>query len=177
MPTSTRRVLVLFAHPALQRSRVNRHLIRGLDRIDGVTMHDLNEAYPRFDIDVAREQELIESHDVIVLQHPFYWYSTPALLKEYQDLVLLHGWAFGRGGTALKGKIMLNALSFPTAPNLRSTSRFWVSAFSRRQTWRRKLVSMLQAASSPIRMPELLIHISGLPVIVRPVCLMAKPFG
>lgn len=29
------------------------------------------------------------------MQHPFYWYSTPALLKEWQDLVLEHGWAYG----------------------------------------------------------------------------------
>ena len=106
-----RPVLVLFAHPALQRSRVNRRLIRGVADLDGVTLHDLYEAYPRFDIDVRREQRLIEDHAVVVLQHPMYWYSTPALLKEYQDLVLEHGWAYGRDGTALHGKVLVNVLS------------------------------------------------------------------
>ena len=76
-------------------------------------MHDLYEAYPDFDIDVRREQELLAAHEVIVLQHPFYWYSAPALLKEWQDLVLEHGWAYGSGGTALRGKALLSAPSRP----------------------------------------------------------------
>jgi len=33
------------------------------------------------------------------------------LVKEYLDLVLTYGWAYGEGGTALKGKIMLQAIS------------------------------------------------------------------
>jgi glutathione-regulated potassium-efflux system ancillary protein KefG len=48
---------------------------------------------------------------VIVFQHPFYWYSCPAILKEWQDLVLEHGWAYGVGGTRLRGKITLNAIT------------------------------------------------------------------
>ena len=94
--TST--ILILFAHPALEKSRVNRVLIRDIPGIEGVTFHDLYETYPDFDIDVAREQELLLAHDTIVLHHPFFWYSTPAMLKEWQDLVLEHGWAYGSGG-------------------------------------------------------------------------------
>ena len=105
--SSGRRVLVLFAHPALQRSRVNRVLVRGLERIEGVTFHDLYEAYPDLNIDVEREQELLDAHDVVVMHFPFYWYSTPAILKEWQDLVLEHGWAYGREGTHLHGKVLL----------------------------------------------------------------------
>ncbi|MBT8450728.1 MAG: NAD(P)H-dependent oxidoreductase [Deltaproteobacteria bacterium] len=106
-----RRVLVLFAHPALETSRVNRVLIRGLEGIDGVTVHDLYEEYPDFDIDVATEQQLLLEHDVIVLHHPFYWYSTPALIKQWEDLVLTHGWAYGSGGDALHGKWMMSAIT------------------------------------------------------------------
>lgn len=106
-----RRVLVLFAHPVMERSRVNKRLVDALRDLPGVTIHDLYEAYPTFAIDVAREQELLREHDVLVFQHPFYWYSTPAILKEWQDLVLEHGWAYGPGGTALRGKITLNAIS------------------------------------------------------------------
>ena len=106
-----RRILVLFAHPVLERSRVNRRLLDAVRDIDGVTIHDLYEEYPTFSIDVAREQQLLLDHDVIVFQHPFYWYSVPAILKEWQDLVLEHGWAYGEGGTRLKGKITLNAIT------------------------------------------------------------------
>jgi glutathione-regulated potassium-efflux system ancillary protein KefG len=106
-----RRVLVLFAHPVLERSRVNRRLVDAIRGMDGVTIHDLYEQYPTFSIDVEREQALLLEHDILVFQHPFYWYSTPAIMKEWQDLVLEHGWAYGHGGTKLSGKITLNAIT------------------------------------------------------------------
>jgi len=105
------RVLILFAHPALEKSRVNRVLIQGLDQIEGVTFHDLYEAYPDFDIDVPREQSLLLEHETIVLHHPFYWYSTPALIKQWEDLVLEHGWAYGREGDALRGKRLMSVIT------------------------------------------------------------------
>lgn len=105
------RILVLFAHPALEKSRVNRHLASAVQDLSGVTFRDLYEAYPQFDIRVGREQELLEQHDLVVLQHPFFWYSTPAILKEWQDLVLQHGWAYGAEGTALRGKKVLSAIT------------------------------------------------------------------
>ncbi|HEU0030164.1 MAG TPA: NAD(P)H-dependent oxidoreductase [Kofleriaceae bacterium] len=106
-----RRILVLFAHPVMERSRVNRRLLAATRDLEHVTVQDLYEAYPTLGIDVAREQELLLAHDVIVFQHPFYWYSVPAILKEWQDLVLEHGWAYGAGGTHLRGKITLNVVS------------------------------------------------------------------
>lgn len=106
---AVRKVLVQFAHPVLERSRVNRRLLAAARGLDGITINDLYETYPTFDLDVRREQELLLSHDVIVFQHPFYWYSTPALLKEWQDLVLEHGWAYGKGGDKLAGKLTCNA--------------------------------------------------------------------
>lgn len=105
------RVLILFAHPALERSRVHQALIRELPDGPDVTFHDLYEAYPRLDIDVAEEQRLLTEHDVVVFQHPFYWYSTPPMLKQWQDLVLEHGWAYGSTGHALEGKTFVQIVS------------------------------------------------------------------
>lgn len=104
-------ILVLFAHPALEKSRVNQVLVEVVQGLEGVTFNDLYEAYPEFDVDVRREQELLETHDVVVLHHPFFWYSTPAILKQWQDLVLEHGWAYGRTGTALRGKKVLSVIT------------------------------------------------------------------
>lgn len=104
-------MLVLFCHPMRHKSRVNRALAARAATVPGVTVHDLYEAYPDFAIDVEAEQALLASHDVIVWQHPLYWYSTPALLKEWQDLVLQRGWAYGAGGMALRGKRLLSAIS------------------------------------------------------------------
>jgi len=105
------RVLVIFAHPALEKSRVHRRLISRVPTSDEFTFHDLYEEYPNFAIDIRREQELLLGHDVIVLQHPFYWYSAPPLLKQWLDLVLEHGWAYGSEGTALRGKVVLQAIT------------------------------------------------------------------
>jgi glutathione-regulated potassium-efflux system ancillary protein KefG len=105
------RVLVLFAHPALEKSRVHRRLVERVRGLAGATLHDLYEAYPDFDVDVKREQALLVAHDVVVLQHPFYWYGTPALVKQWEDLVLEHGWAYGTGGTALRGKRLVSAIT------------------------------------------------------------------
>lgn len=105
------RVLVLFSHPALQKSRVNRPLADAARGVAGVMFHDLYEEYPDFHIDVTREQELLLAHDVIVMQHPFYWYSGPALVKEWMDLVLEYGFAYGRHGDKLHGKSLALALS------------------------------------------------------------------
>lgn len=110
-PPRESRILVVFAHPAFERSRANRRLLEAAGSLDLVTVHDLYEEYPDFDIDVAREQELLLMHDTIVLQHPFLWYSGPSLLKEWIDLVWEHGFAYGEGGDALGGKTILNAVT------------------------------------------------------------------
>jgi glutathione-regulated potassium-efflux system ancillary protein KefG len=107
----TTRILVLFAHPAYQRSRVNRAMIEALGGMDGVRIHDLYEEYPTFHVDVKREQRLLREHEVIVFQHPFYWYSCPALLKEWLDLVLEYDFAYGDNGTHLTGKKWLSAIT------------------------------------------------------------------
>lgn len=106
-----RRILVLFAHPALDRSEVNKPLARATRRMEDVTFIDLYAEYPTLDIDVDREQARLLAHDVIVFMFPMYWYSTPAILKEWQDLVLEYGFAYGSGGTALYGKVFLCAIT------------------------------------------------------------------
>ena len=107
----SRSILVLFAHPAYQKSRANHSLLQAARGLDGLTLHDLYEQYPDFNIDTAREKELLLAHDLIVMQHPFYWYSSPALLKEWLDLVLEYGFAYGPEGTALHGKWLLSAIT------------------------------------------------------------------
>ena len=105
------RVLILFAHPAFQKSRVNRRLIAAVRNMESVTINDLYEEYPDFFVNIKREQELLLSHDIIIFQHPLYWYSCPALLKEWQDLVLQYGFAYGTHGTKLHGKWVLTAIT------------------------------------------------------------------
>ncbi len=105
------RILILFAHPALERSRVHSRLVVHVKHLEGITFRDLYEAYPDFDIDVEREKQLLLDHDIIVWQHPFFWYSAPAIVKQWLDLVLEHGWAYGSKGKMLTGKRVFNAIS------------------------------------------------------------------
>jgi glutathione-regulated potassium-efflux system ancillary protein KefG len=105
------KILILFAHPRFEMSRVNRALLKDIRRLPGVTLHDLYEHYPDFNIDIEREKQLLSAHRIIIWHHPFYMYGAPALLKQWIDLVLEYGWAHGRGGDFLKDKIVFNALT------------------------------------------------------------------
>jgi glutathione-regulated potassium-efflux system ancillary protein KefG len=112
------KVLLLHAHPAAHKSHANRHLLEAARQVDGVTVRELYETYPDFLVDVPVEQDLLADHDVLVLQHPFYWYSAPSLVKEWLDLVLQHGWAYGEHGHALRGKILLQAVTCGGLPEV-----------------------------------------------------------
>ncbi len=109
MISQRNKILILYAHPIPHKSRINSELIKAVEDLDDVTVRHLYNLYPDFFIDVKAEQQLLLDHDIIVWQHPFYWYSAPAILKEWTDLVLEHGFAYGREGNALKGKQVLTA--------------------------------------------------------------------
>ncbi|MEH6993193.1 NAD(P)H-dependent oxidoreductase [Neobacillus drentensis] len=104
------KTLVLVAHPNLQESKVNRIWKERLEKEKNVTVHDLYRTYPTGAINVEREQNLLVQHDRIVFQFPFYWYSTPSLLKKWQDEVYTYGFGYGTGNK-LRGKEYVLAIS------------------------------------------------------------------
>ena len=100
------KVLLVVAHPDLSQSKANAALVDAVRDLPHVTVHDLYATYPDFQIDVKAEQALLAEHDVIVFQHPVFWYNTTPLFKQWQDKVLTLGWAFTIDGSAsqLAGK-------------------------------------------------------------------------
>lgn len=135
------KVLILFAHPRFEKSKTNRALLSGIDQIDGVTLNDLYEQYPDFNIDVDREKELLLENEVIIWHYPLYMYSAPAMLKQWIDLVLEYGWAHGSQGNALKNKIIFNVLtaggareSYATGQHNRFTIREFLVPFEQTAT-------------------------------------------
>lgn len=102
--------LVIVAHPDLIHSRVNRTWYQKLVEND-IAAYNLYEKYPNEEINVEDEHVLMEQADRIVLQFPFYWYSSPPLLKKWIDTVMTFGWAYGQEGNALRGKELLLAIS------------------------------------------------------------------
>ena len=106
-----KKILILFAHPRFELSANNSMLVKSIPDLPEITFHDLYEEYPNFNIDIEYEKKLLTDHQIIIWQHPFYWYSAPPLLKQWIDLVLEFGWAYGPGGDALKGKIVFNSIT------------------------------------------------------------------
>ncbi|MDV7105439.1 glutathione-regulated potassium-efflux system ancillary protein KefG [Vibrio sp. TH_r3] len=93
--SSLPRILVIFVHPEPHASVANSVMLKKIQDLEHVTIHDLYAQYPDFFIDVQTEHQLLLSHDIIVFQHPLFMYSCPALLKEWMDRVLGKGFAFG----------------------------------------------------------------------------------
>lgn len=106
-----KKILILFSHPKYEKSRANTVLVDQIKDKEGITFHDLYERYPDFHIDVSKEKELVSQHDVIIWHHPFYWYSCPPIMKQWIDLVLEFGWAYGPNGNALRSKICFNVIT------------------------------------------------------------------
>lgn len=97
-------ILIIYAHPYPQRSRAGRALLEAVRDLPGLEVRSLYDLYPDFDIDVDAEQAALQRADLVVWLHPIYWYSVPAMLKHWFDVVLLRGWAYGEGGDRLLGK-------------------------------------------------------------------------
>ena len=100
-------ILVIHAHPYPGVSRANAQLLRAVRAVEGVAARCLYDLYPDFDIDTRAEREALEAADLVLWMHPVYWYTAPSLLKHWFDSVLVKGWAYGEGGTALHGKACL----------------------------------------------------------------------
>ena len=111
----SKKILINVFHPSMDRSRYNKAMIQAVSALPNVTVRFLYPIYPDHRIDVAAEQKLAAEHDVIIFQHPFYWYNAPALMKEWLDQVLTYGFAFGSSGSQLQGKIWLEAVTVGTA--------------------------------------------------------------
>jgi glutathione-regulated potassium-efflux system ancillary protein KefG len=111
MEAKMTKTLIILAHPNIEESKCNRLLLDSVQNLSDVTIHDLYKIYPDFKINQESEQKLLREHQNIVFQFPLYWYSSPAILKEWLDKVFSYGFAFGTADSALKGKNLLVAVT------------------------------------------------------------------
>jgi glutathione-regulated potassium-efflux system ancillary protein KefF len=98
------RTLVIHAHPRPSQSLVIKAMQAVFEGDAHTETRNLYDLYPDFDIHVSAEQQALARANLVVWLAPIHWYSVPALLKHWFDQVLAHGWAFGPGGDALRGK-------------------------------------------------------------------------
>ena len=105
------KALVILAHPHLNRSISNKAIFKELSKSDKIEIRNLYDLYPNYFIDAAAEQESLLKHEIIVLQHPFFWYNMPSLLKLWFDEVFAEGFAFGKSGIKLADKKLLLSIT------------------------------------------------------------------
>lgn len=96
--------LVIVSHPHLATSRAHRHLLDAIAGVRGIAVRHLETLYTDGRIDAAVEQADVLTAARIVFQSPFTWFSTPPMLKAWQNEVLAVGFAYGPGGTRMHGK-------------------------------------------------------------------------
>lgn len=97
-------VLYYIVHPDLNRSFANKSILDALPNHPNLKIVDLYDTYPNFSINGPVERECLDWADAVFFQHPFYWYSIPALLKQWFEIVLEFGYAYGKSANALAGK-------------------------------------------------------------------------
>lgn len=121
------KTLIIVIHPNISESDMNKKWVEELHKFpEKYTVHQLHEHYPDGNIDVLAEQSLIEAHDRIIFQFPYYWFNCPSLFKKWLDEVLTHGWAYGsKSGYRMKGKKVALAISLGVEDEeLRSSGKY-----------------------------------------------------
>ncbi|AZN72889.1 flavodoxin family protein [Georhizobium profundi] len=114
--------LILVFHRDLAASRANSALAAAARTLPRVEIVDMQARYPEaridLDTDAARDAQMLLNADRIVLQFPIQWYSTPSLLKSWQDAVLTRMYYLEREaeGDRLAGTPMMIAATAGNIP-------------------------------------------------------------
>ena len=107
------KVLVIYSHTYQEQSTAGKAILEVFKKAPGFIVRYLEELYPDLNkIDIAAEQQALVEADVIVFQHPIFWFNMPAALKRYMDEVFQYGFAYGgTGGDKLKGKKFIHSFT------------------------------------------------------------------
>lgn len=104
--------LIILAHPLYADSIANKAVMESLQQSDlDLEIRDIHQLYPDQNINVLAEQQALLRHDVVIFQHPMYWFNVPSILKQWMDSVLSYQFAYGSEGDKLKGKKFLHSLT------------------------------------------------------------------
>ena len=106
------KVLVVLAHPNIESSIGNKEILENFKKLHpDAEIDELYKLYPDFKIDVKKEQEKLVKADCVILQFPMFWYNAPALMRQWFESVLEHGFAYGSKGKALEGKRLILSIT------------------------------------------------------------------
>lgn len=113
------KTLILLFHPDLPRSKANAALAAAAAELPDTEIIDMYAEYPAGVVDHEVEARRLLTAGRIVLQFPVQWYSTPALLKTWQDAVLTRMFyiRYETEGRALEGTPLLVAATAGNVPD------------------------------------------------------------
>lgn len=87
MNKGLRRIVILLAHPDLQKSCANKELINKVNALDNVAVYNLyEEKGETFNAD--EWSRILTDASALIFQFPFHWLSAPYMLKRWEDEVL-----------------------------------------------------------------------------------------
>ncbi|MDX3925325.1 MAG: NAD(P)H-dependent oxidoreductase [Shinella sp.] len=112
------KTLILLFHPDLRRSKANAALAAAAAKLSDVEIADMYALYPDGRIDADAEVRRLLSADRVVFQFPVQWYSTPPLMKAWQDMVLTRMMyiAYEAEGRKLEGTPLMVAATAGNVP-------------------------------------------------------------
>jgi len=97
IPQTDATVLVLVAHPNIQKSNANAALAKAASEVEGVQVVNIYD-YP---VTPEAYKECVSRAKAIVYQFPIYWMSAPHLMKQWTDEVFM---VFTQDESLVKGK-------------------------------------------------------------------------
>ncbi|TPR14752.1 NAD(P)H-dependent oxidoreductase [Apilactobacillus timberlakei] len=98
------KTLVIVSHPEYDNSMTESFLQQCQNDIDEVDWLVLDHLTNNYEFDIDKEQNRLIKYDRILLQFPMYWYSSPALLKKYEDDIFTRSFTYANEDGKLKGK-------------------------------------------------------------------------
>jgi glutathione-regulated potassium-efflux system ancillary protein kefF len=106
------KALVIYSHTYPETSVAGKAILEVLEVTPGFEVRNIDALYPDLNkIDIAAEQQALLEADVIIFQHPVFWYSGTSALKRWMDEVLQFGFAYGDGGDKLHGKKFIHSFT------------------------------------------------------------------
>ena len=106
------KALVIYSHTYPETSVAGKAILEVLEVTPGFEVRNIDALYPDLNkIDIAAEQKALVEADVIIFQHPIFWFGVPAALKRWMEVVLQHGFAYGTDGDKLQGKKFIHSFT------------------------------------------------------------------
>jgi glutathione-regulated potassium-efflux system ancillary protein kefF len=107
------KALVIYSHTYPETSKAGNAILEVLKATPNFEVRNIDALYPDLnEIDIAAEQKALLEAEVIIFQHPIFWFNVPHSLKRWMDEVLQYGFAFGGAeGNKLRGKKFIHSFT------------------------------------------------------------------